>query len=136
LEVPKKQNRRFAVGLIVVIILASFSAAFIGYWAGRMFTLGQVDELQKRLTTVQEQLDSLGMVSATTDQNQSDIQETVDSLQTQLSTIRDQLSSLQASSLDSSNEVMEDVNNIESQLLKLQEQINGIKTTMDYLPKK
>ena len=31
--VPKKQNRKLAVSLIVVIIVASLSTALIGYWA-------------------------------------------------------------------------------------------------------
>ena len=121
LEAPKKQNRKFAIGLIVSIVLASFSAGFIG-----PLTLNQVDELQKRLSTVQEQVNSLGMASAATNQNQTDIRETVDLLQAQISTIRDQISSFQTSSLDSINEVMEDISDLESQLSKLQEQINDI----------
>jgi S1-C subfamily serine protease len=121
LEAPKKQNRKFAIGLIVSIVLASFSAGFIG-----PLTLNQVDDLQKRLSTVQEQVNSLGMASAATNQNQTDIRETVDLLQAQISTIRDQISSFQTSSLDSINEVMEDISDLESQLSKLQEQINDI----------
>jgi septal ring factor EnvC (AmiA/AmiB activator) len=121
LEGSKKQNRQFAIGLMVVLVLASFSAGFIG-----PLTLNQVDDLQRRLSTVQEQVNSLGMASGATNQNQSDIRETVDLLQAQISTIRDQISSFQTSSLDSINEVMEDISDLDSQLSRPQEQINDI----------
>jgi S1-C subfamily serine protease len=131
LEVPKKQNRKLAVSLIVVIIVASLSAALIGYWAGQMLTLDQVDELQKQLSTIQERVNRLQITSSTTNQNQNDIQEAIDILQTQLSTIQDQINSIQASSGDSqnANEIIEDIRDIQSQLSKLQGQINEIKTT-------
>jgi S1-C subfamily serine protease len=130
LEVPKKQNRKYAIILIVLIVIASISAAFVGYWTGHMLALDQVDELQTQLSTIQEQVDSLQITSSA---NQSDIQETVDGLQDQLSTIMDQIDSLADSGAYSQNstEIVEEIGNIQSQLSDMQVQINVIKASIN-----
>jgi S1-C subfamily serine protease len=122
LEIPRKQNRKLVGILLVMIVVASLCAAFVGYWVGHLLASNEVDELQEQLTSVQEQVDSLQAASATSNQEQSDVQVTIDAIQTQLSTILYQISNLQGSDLDS---------NIQSQLSELEEQVNEIKATMD-----
>lgn len=130
LEVPKKQNSKYAIILIVLIVIASISAAFVGYWTGHMLALDQVDELQTQLSTIQEQVDSLQITSSA---NQSNIQETVDGLQAHLSTIMDQIDSLADSGIYSQNstEIIEEIGNIQSQLSDMQLQINIIKASIN-----
>jgi S1-C subfamily serine protease len=122
LEIPRKQNRKLVGILLVMIVVASLCAAFVGYWVGHLLASNEVDELQEQLTSVQKQVDSLQAASATSNQEQSDVQVTIDAIQTQLSTILYQISNLQGSDLDS---------NIQSQLSELEEQVNEIKATMD-----
>jgi S1-C subfamily serine protease len=122
LETPGKQNRKLVGILLVMIVVVSLCAAFVGYWVGHMPASDEVAELQEQLSSVQEQVDSLQAASATTNQEQSDFQVTIDAIQTQLSTILDQINSLQGSGVDS---------NIRSQLSELEEQINEIKAAMN-----
>jgi S1-C subfamily serine protease len=116
-----------------MIVAASLSAGgLVGYWAGYTSTSNQINDLQRQLTTIQEQISNLQTRSETISQNQSDVLEIIDALQAQLSTIRDQIKRLQASNVASqdTSEIMAEISGLRSQLSTLQDQINNIKATV------
>ncbi len=132
LEVPKKQDRKFAFSLVVIVLAVSLcTGGIVGYWAGNMSNSSRIDDLTGQLSTLQEQISNIQTTLDTSGQNQSDVLETISALEDELLEIQDAIDDLEAANSGGQDidEIMEDISSLKTQLATLQEAVSSINAT-------
>ncbi|MBN1358776.1 trypsin-like peptidase domain-containing protein [Candidatus Bathyarchaeota archaeon] len=136
LEIPKKQERKIAFSLIVIVLAVSLcTGTLVGYWAGHMSTSNKIDELENQLSAIQEQISNFLTATETSSQDQSDILETIVALEDELSEIQDEIDDLETSNTggQDTDEIMDEISRLKSQLSTLQGDISNLKTQLSTL---
>ena len=97
MEAPKERRSKLSTVVVVVVIITMLvTGSFLGYWAGYTSNSARVNSLKDQLSAVQSEIESLQTQTKPVVQNQNEMLEKIDALQTQLLTIRNQIDSLQA----------------------------------------
>ena len=136
LELQKKQERKIAFSLIVIVLAVSLcTGALVGYWAGHMFTSNRIDDLESQLSAIQEQISNIQTTPDTPSQDQSDILETIEALEDQLSEIQDEIDDLETSNAggQDTDEIMDEISSLKTQLSTLQGDISNLKSQLSTL---
>lgn len=132
LEPPKKQQRKIAFSLMVIILAISVCVGgLVGYLASFISTSIRIDDLAGQLSAIQEQMSNIQAKPETPSQNQSDVLEALNALEDELLKIRDQIDDLQATNNNyhDNEQIMEEIRSLKNQLASLQGQINSINAT-------
>lgn len=130
MEVPKERKSKLSTVVVVVVIITMLvTGSFLGYWAGYTSNSFRVNSLKDQLSAVQAEIESLQTQTKPVVQNQNEMLEKIDVLQTQLLTIRNEIDSLQASneSSQSIDQINAGMTSLQNQLTILQQQINEIR---------
>jgi S1-C subfamily serine protease len=132
MELSKKQDRKIAFSLMIVVLVVSLSmGGLVGYWEGAISTSNRIGELESQLSATQEQISNIQTEFDISGQSQSDIVKTIEALEDQLLQIENKIDDLEKSitSDQDTDENESEISSLRSQLLTLQAQISSINAT-------
>lgn len=132
MEPLKKQERKFAFSLIAIVLAVSLCVGMLAaFWLGQTSTSNRIDRLAGQLSEIQEQIRNIQTTIVSSNQNQSDVLETITIIKDELSEIQDEIFDLEVSNIPEQDpdEIMEEISGLKSQLSTLQEQISKTNAT-------